>query len=229
MTRTVLVLALAGCGAEGRRSMTVPVTAGGAGAEPFAASDGGTVALSEASIAFSDLRLEEPAADEGATARVFRLLSPIQAAYAHPGHDYPGDVTGELLGAFTVDLLADDQDLGGALCYEGRYATGRVSLAGTAAILAGTHTGPGGDRAFRFVVPAEQDIIGIPFEVDLSADAPPTSIGLGFDPAKALQFVDWTGDDGDGDGVLTVADGTFANTATFGVVATPTWSLTETP
>lgn len=49
---------------------------------------------------------------------------------------------------------------------------------------------------------------------------------LGVDLAHALSFVDWTTPDADGDGALTEADGALANTVLFGVVATPTFTLT---
>lgn len=188
-----------GCSLGSRSQVDVPVWAGGTGLIPEG------VTLTEASVTFSDLRLEEPAA----VAWLDRW-SPISTAVAHPGHDYPGDVGGELLGTFTLDLLAPDVKLGDAACYTGAYATGRVSLAGTAAILAGEHLG----EPFRFEIAADQDIVGIPFDVELTEQAPFGAIELRFDPASALAYVDWSAPD------------TWANAALFGVVATPTWSLT---
>jgi len=213
---------VAGC-IDPRLAMDVPVVAGGADAADLTTSDGGTVLIEEATVTFGDLRLEQPAVT---VASVLRALSPIQAAYAHPGHDYPGDVAGELLGTFTVDLLAEDAELGDAACYEGDYATGRVSLAGIAALVAGTYTNAAGDsRPFRFEVTADQDIVAIPFETTMSLADPPEAVSLRFDLAAALAYVDWTAPDTDGDGTLTIADADYDNTVRFGIVATPSWSL----
>lgn len=201
--RFALMLAVSGCTVADRALVEIPVRVGGTGALPPG------VTLTEATVTFSDLRLEEPPAS---TAWLERL-SGVSAAYAHPGHDYPGDVAGELLGTFTVDLLAADASLGVAPCYEGTFATGRVAVAGTVAVLAGEHDG----ASFRFEVAAEQEIIGIPFAVTLDDAAPWSSIDLRFDPARALSFVDWG------------APEEWNNEALFGVVATPTWSLEVVP
>jgi hypothetical protein len=218
------VLALgAGC-VEPRVTIDVPIVGGGTGVVELATVDGGAVTFDEVQVTFADLRLEEPA--ESSVASALRALSPIQAAYAHPGHDYPGDVAGELLGTFTVDVLAPDSELGVARCYEGAYATGRVTLAGAVAAISGTYTSAAGDAwPFRFEVDADQEIAGIPFEATMSAGDPPTSVDVRFDLHGALSHVDWTAPDTDADGALTNADETYSNTVRFGVVATPSWTL----
>ncbi len=220
----LLAITTTGCTVDDRALLEVPVLAGGTDAE--LATSGGTVVLSEASVTFSDLRLEEPSALDLAS-RVTNALYP--AAYAHPGHDYPGDVAGELLGTFTVDLLAEDAELGSALCYEGPYATARIGLEGAVSTLVGDFVdGQGVAHPFRFEVDASQPVTGIPFVTELSAEGAPAAIELRFDPEQALRYVDWTPDE-DGDGLLTGIDGTFANTVRFGVVATPSWSLVVAP
>lgn len=223
--RLVTVTALlGGCVIEERLTLDLPVIAGGTGVTTLETADGGTVVLEEAVVRFADLRLEEPAQDVAGT--LFRALSPISVAYAHPGHDYPGAVAGELLGEYEVDLLADDVELGVAPAYEGRFATGRVAIAGEVAVVAGTHTAPDGVvRPFRFAIGAEQEIVGIPFVERMSVTDPLAAVELRFDLADALSYVDWTAADTDGDGLLTEADDTYGNTVRFGVVATPTWSL----
>jgi hypothetical protein len=220
----VLLLAwvMAGCGGPGRVLLDVPVWGAATGPLVFDV-EGGEVALDRAEVTFSDLRLEEPATD-GATARLARAVWP--AAWAHPGHDYPGDVAGELLGTYTIDLSAPEVELGVAACYDGAYATGRVALSGTAAVLEGTFTPDGGAAApFRFEVAAEQEIVDLPFAVTMDAASPPAAVGVGFDPEAALAFVDWSAPDTDGDGVLTTADAIYDTTVVFGVVSTATWSL----
>lgn len=223
-----LAFGLSGCALEDRFLLEVPVVAGGTGIRQLDAGDGATIALDEASVTFSDLRLEEPPTE--GMASLLSRLSPIQAAWAHPGHDYPGDVAGELLGTFTVDLLGEDQPLGLAPCYEGEYATGRIGLSGTVAVLAGVYRdGAGAERSFRFEVEADQAITAIPFDEIVSASAPPERLELRFDLWSALKFTDWSVPDADGDALLTMADPPYDNTVRFGVVATPTWSLSLVP
>ena len=74
-----------------------------------------------------------------------------------------------------------------------------------------------------------EDVARIGFDAGITAAAPPSGITLAADPAHALAFVDWRTPDADGDGTLTTADGALANTALFGLVATPTWTLTLEP
>jgi hypothetical protein len=229
MRTTWMVAVLAtGCGFETRVELEVPVRAGSAGDGAAFEAGGGAVTLSEATITFADLRLEEP--PETDVAAILQALSPISVAHAHPGHDFPGAVGCELLGSYTVDLLAEASEIGAGLCYSGAYATGRVALSGAAAVLAGTWDDGAGDvRPFRFEVPADQEIVGIPFEVTIDPEAPPEAIALAFDPALALAFVDWADPDSDGDGVLTLADDPWVHTVAFGVVSTPSWSLAAQP
>lgn len=226
--------------AEDRALLTVPVSFEGSPAD-VAPVDGVTVALTEATVTLSDLRLEGPdalaqrggggekqgppsrrsgsVASQGAPVSWIARLVP--AAAAHPGHDFAGDVAGELLGMWTLDLLADNT-LGDAACYDGEYATGRVSIL-SPAVFAGTAIVDGVATPFRFEVAPDQEITGLPFVTTFAGS--PRTIVLGVDLAHALSFVDWRTLDADGDDTLTTADGAIANTALFGVVATPTWTL----
>lgn len=197
-----------------RELLSVPVTAE-PGEASFASGDA-TVQLTEASLTLSDLRLEAPAE----TARRWTLIS---SAHAHPGHESAGGVFGELIGEWTLDLLGEEVLLGESDCYEGSYATAHLTL--SEATLAGTTTVDGTARAFSLVLSPEQAITGIDFILDLSAEAPPSGLVLSFDLQHALSFVDWRIDDADADGVLTVADGDLGSTAQFGVVSTPTYTL----
>lgn len=224
----MIAVAWLGCSVEDRLPIELPVRAGPLGEAAFTRPDGAEVALTAAVVTFSDLRLEEPAEADGSA--WLRALWPVSEAVAHPGHDPSGSVAAELLGTFTVDLLGDDVPLGVADGYEGAFATGRVHVAGTAASFTGTFTPPGGEPLpLSIDVAADQDVLGIPFPETLDAEAPPASVDLRFDLAAALAFVEAQVVDEDGDGALTAADATFANTVRFGVVATPTWSLTLVP
>jgi hypothetical protein len=213
-----------GCGVvTDREPLTLAVRAGGTGVSTLSPDGGGKVELTTFVVTFSDLRLEEPVS-EGLTARLAPLVVPA-AAWAHPGHDYPGDVAAELLGTWSVDLLAPDVALGEAAGYAGEFATARLVLGGEVARLEGTWTDPDGvTLPFRFVVDATQPITDLPFEATLSADTLQPVVVVRFDVVHALSFVDWSAGDEDGDGVLTEADGSFGNTVQFGVVSTDTWS-----
>lgn len=232
MAKQLLVMSVFGllgaCQYESRALVDIPIEASGASEREWTLDGGGLLAIDEASVTFSDLRLEEPpAADLASLLRSAPLgLWGAAPAYAHPGHDYPGDVAGELLGTFTVDLLAPAQALGAAPCYEGAYSTGRVTLSGTALHIAGSYTSPEGETVPLLLdVDVDQDIIGIPFDAEIAAESPPGAIVVRFDLRRALQFTDWSLPESDGDGEITMADSPYGNTVLFGAVSTPTWSL----
>lgn len=219
----ILSLVLA-CSAEDRALLNIPVTfhASEAEASPV---DGVDITFTTASITLSDLRLEAPA--ETASVWDWSLIS---TAHAHPGHDFAGDVAGELTGTWTLDLLGDDVELGTAACYEGDYATGRLTvLPDPVAVLEGTVTVDGVSLPFRFEEGPDQEITGLDFDPIIDAAQPPAGIDLAVDLGHALSYSDWTAGDTDGDGTLTIADGSFANTVKFGLVSTPTWILTTEP
>lgn len=212
---------LAGC-AEDRTLLGVPVHVAPS-SSTLELAEGVTVELTTASLTLSDLRLEAPAE----TASVRRSWSLIPTARAHPGHDFAGAVAGELTGTWTVDLLGEDTPLGEAACYDGAYATARVHLLPEPlAVLEGIATVQGEARAFSFGLAPDQEITGLPFAVTLDADAPPSGITLSVDLSHALSFVDWTTPDDDGDALLTTADGELGHTVRFGVVSSPSFSIT---
>jgi hypothetical protein len=213
------IFALSACAPEQRASLSVPVEAGGDAASFV--TDDVEITLSEARIELSDLRLERPP-----EVSLRWRLAPIPVAWAHPGHDFSGDTSGELLGDWSVNLLGEPAYLGDALCYEGSYATGRVGLAGEPAlVLAGVALTPSGARDFAFEVQLDDEISGIPFQHELSADSPPSGIGLSVKLAAMLGFVDWDTPDDDGDDILTTADGALGNSVPFGVMSTASYSL----
>jgi hypothetical protein len=217
----LFILHILACGAADRALLTVPMTFAGVAAN-VAPAAGVTVTLTEASVTLTDIRMESPS-------QTALRLPFISAAYAHPGHDFAGDVAGELTGTWTLDMLGEDALLGDA-CYEGDYATARVSVSpDPVTVLAGTATVDGRATPFRFEVAPDQEITGLSFEIAMSADSPPGGLVLSADLAHALSFVDWRTADTDGDATLTTADGALANTVLFGVVATPTWNLTLEP
>lgn len=218
--RWLMASLLVGCTAD-RVLVQVPVEVEPTPAE-LSTDDGTTVRLTAASLVLADLRFEHPATT---TASLWRALSPIPVAQAHPGHDFAGGVGGELVGQWTVDLLGPGSELGVAGLYDGSYATGHLTLpAGGLVILEGTASTGSGERSFRFELEPDHEVTGIPFEVEVVPETPPTRIVLGFDAGHALSFVDWStpaaGEQ------LTLDDGVLRNTVDFGVVATPSYTLT---
>ncbi|MCB9778557.1 MAG: hypothetical protein H6742_08355 [Alphaproteobacteria bacterium] len=219
----MLLLLLATACADTPALVDVPVRLGGASDEiPL---DGDVLlVLDRAEWTLSDLRLEGPQ-------QTARLAPPgpawwLGVARAHPGHEEAGAVEGELLGTWTVDLLDGAVDLGVASVYEGDLATGRITLpAAPGVVVEGTARVGGTSRPFALSLAPDIDVHGIACELSLSADAPPDGLLLSVDLAHALSFVDWSTGDADGDGLLTEADGDVGATARFGVVSTPTYTL----
>jgi hypothetical protein len=208
---------LAACTVDQPALVGVPVSAGGAwtGAATL---DGVPVRLDEASVTFADLRLKAPAAP------VVRFGGFGAAAWAHPGHDFAGDVVGELLGSFTVDLLGEDTPIGEATCYAGATETATIQLAGEVRLV-GVATVDGVDRPFRLIVTEDTLVDGIPFEATIAAESPSPLLVLA-DPAELLSHVDLRTPDADGDGALTIADGVVENTLRFGARSVLAWSIT---
>lgn len=210
-----MFLLLSACAAD-RALLSAPVTLTPAQAD-FVLESGVEISLTGASLTVSSLRLESPAET------AWRRRSLIPAAHAHPGHDFAGAVAGELIGTWTLDLLGESVSLGEAACYEGEYATARLEVLPEPGVqLDGTATVDGEVRDFSFSLAPDQEITGIPFAATLSADAPPSAVLLSVDLAHALSYADWHTDS---DGVLTTADGALENTVLFGMVSTPTYTL----
>ncbi len=208
----ISVLSLAACAHEQRESLSVPTRAIGLDAVTFTSADGVEIQLEEAWIVLADLRLEAPAT----------------TAAKHPGHDFSGATSCELLGAWELDLLGEARELGEASCLDGELATGRVVLAAEPAlVLAGTATlVDETERPFLFELDLDDEITGIPMDAVLDAATPPAGLVLSVSPATMLSFVDWASEDSDGDDLLTTADDLLGNTVPFGVVSTNSFSLT---
>ena len=194
--------------------LSVPVEFEGA---PVALEVGGVeVTLTEASLTLSDLHLSTPA-----QARRWSLLS---TAYAHPGHDFSGDVRGELTGTWTLDLLdPGPTTLGSASLYEGNYETGRIYILEEPA---GILRGSAGGIPVEFPLSLSQEVTGLDFLTTVDAAEPPQRLVLSVDLGHALSYSDWSTPDADGDQTLTASDGLLGNTVPFGVTSTPTWLLT---
>lgn len=124
--RLSMLLLLSACSLDGRAFFELPVTLSTDAVEDEA------IELTEATLGFSDLRLRHH--DQFA-------LNWIPTAYAHPGHEAAGDVVGELLGTWSIDLLDGPTELGVASAIEGPVSWADATLAGPALTLAGTRHG----------------------------------------------------------------------------------------
>ena len=131
-----------------------------------------------------------------------------------------GDVRGELEGAFVVDLLAGTTALGEASFYEGPYETASLLLldapGAATAVLQGSADDGSGSVEFSFAVDHDKTILGIPFEAEVDAAAPP-SVVLTVDPAQILAHLDFAALDSDGDGTITETDEGVLNPLQFGL------------
>lgn len=217
----LLLPLLLGCSQPTRGRVEVPTSASALGDVPsFELDDDTAFELDVATVRFTDVRLEAPPEE------IAWRPSLVRSAHAHPGHDFAGAASGELLGEFEVDLLAGEQELGASMMLEGEYASARLSWPADAAALelAGEVTPPGGDALpFSFEFTEQREITGMELVAEVDVDAPPARLTLKVDLATMLAFSDWTTPD-DGDGTLTETDGVLANTVLFGARTSAAWT-----
>jgi hypothetical protein len=147
------------------------------------------VELSRALLVLDDLRLT--IAGEASTASLWRTLTEhvIGTAHAHPGHFEGGDVTGELPGHFVLNLLEPQGPIGLATLLVGAYRSGNFTFAraepgdglpegdpllGHTAMFVGVASRAGGSTEFSFLIdaPPGRELIGVPFEVDVTESSP---------------------------------------------------------
>lgn len=186
----------AGCAdAREPRRVELPVVVDAGGITPVQTDRGYQVVLSGARLVLD--RLELTIAGEASAASVWRTLADwvIADAHAHPGHFEGGEVTGELPGHFVLDLLQPDAPIGIATLIVGTYRSGNFTfgqagpgdgladgdpLLGHTAMFVGSASKDGSDVEFSFVIdaPPGRELIGAPFEVDVTEASPP---GLRFE------------------------------------------------
>jgi hypothetical protein len=182
--RAVIVASLlAGCsGAEEAARVELPVQVDTGSLVEVQTDLGYEVVLSEARLALENLEFavagEAHASWAGAVADFL-----VPPAWAHPGHDSGGDVTGELRGAFITSWLpAADAALGTATLLAGDYQSVNFTfrragpedglaasdgLLGHTATLRGSATRGGVRREFVAVIDAASGdrLVGVPFAV----------------------------------------------------------------
>ncbi len=132
----LLFTALLGCGGTtGRRVVLHTELETDVGADrTFVTSLGWTVTLDAAAVSTGALYYYdgEPAFTEarpGPVDRFFAALSPIQVAYAHPGHYLAGNAKGQVLSPYSVDLLGGAAMLPDGEGISGEYRSATFSFA----------------------------------------------------------------------------------------------------
>jgi hypothetical protein len=172
----------------------LPVVVDPGGITPVETDLGYHVELSRARLVLD--RLELTIAGEAVTASIWKAMADLllAPAHAHPGHYEGGEVTGELPGHFVLDLL-EPAPMGVATLIVGAYRSGNFTfgqagpgdgladgdaLLGHTAMFVGVASRAGSSLEFSFLVdaPAGRQLIGAPFEVDVTESSPQ---GLGFE------------------------------------------------
>lgn len=188
--------------------------------------DGSSLELQEARLTVADLRLERPVEKQ---ALRWNPLQPTQAL-AHPGHEFSGNVAGELLGTYTLDLLGEPTTLGQAQLYTGQFATAQLHLPGETQgpilTLAGVREYDGARLPVTLTLSLEYEVHGISFEHDITPDSQAAQLVLELDLAHMLSFLDWSAGDENQDGELTLEDPSVYNPLVFGVSSTPSYRIT---
>ncbi|MDJ0762094.1 MAG: hypothetical protein QNJ97_03820 [Myxococcota bacterium] len=211
----------------------LPLTSRGTGLEPCITDLGWRVQVSTFRLAVRDFEFTI----EGETHAkrwlpIKRLLVP--EAMAHPGHDGGGDVTGELLGDFLLDLVGSNgQSLGNAALLEGDYHGANLAfrsaglmdglnsddpIFGHTAYLAGTAQKNDLLLAFTAVIDVSPDtqMVGGLFNLKVREDTVATLVFevLTTDPAEGdtlFDGIDFSALDADGDGAASIVPGQAAH------------------
>lgn len=190
MKRLCILLGVASCaGAEEPVRVELPVAVDPSGMLPVQTDLGYDIELSEARLVIDDLQFTM--AGEAHVVSVWRRVTDtlIPEAHAHPGHYQGGDVTGELLGHFVLDLLdAGNAPMGMATLIVGRYQAANFTfgqagaadgltdgdaLLGHTASLVGQASRAGRNVGFSVVVdaPLGRQLVGAPFEVEVTSSS----------------------------------------------------------
>lgn len=231
--RMFMLIVIAGCApSQEAVHVMLPVTIDGSTVAESTNDLGWTVTLTGARVAASDLQFTIQGEMHGATAWWDGWL--VRRAWAHPGHYAGGDVTGELVGDFVFDWIAEDgAQLGVADVLTGDYngfnftfrragegdglAADDPLLGHTAHFTGVARSGPD-EVAFTAVldVNAGTQMVGGPFELTVSADST-ASIGLQLEATDPVEMksmfdgLDFAALDEDADGQVDIAPGSEAH------------------
>ncbi len=163
-------------------------------------------------LEWATLRLQDVGFEEPDSLSLLHLLNPISAAHAHPGHELDGDLAGEILGTWTLDLLGEPVLLGSAQLFEGDLATAHFDLHQVE--LRGTATLDGTATPFTWTLDFDEEVAGIDAPLSIDADAPPASLCLSIDTAGLLSRAAWNEE-----------PAVLENTLRFGALSTANYTL----
>lgn len=183
-----LSMGSAGCEGTDAARVALPLVVDGTEAREVVTADGWSVALDEARLAIADVRLRRGGEEHASwLTPLSRWLIP--SAHAHPGHTVGGDVVGEALGRYRIDLLADDEEpfaeasvlVTDASALDFTFAPLDDSdLPAHSARFAGTATR--GDEVVRFEALVTQDegrrVEGVPLSLDVTERPAALTFGL---------------------------------------------------
>ena len=156
-------------------------------------------------------------------ASLARRVSAPGVAFAHPGHDPSGPVTGEIIGPWALSPCDGDAPLGVGRGYASPVATGQLTLLGDARLVRGASAAS--PLPIDIAAPLDHPVTGLPLAAKLVDGA---TARLRFDPALTLSVLPTV--DTDGDGALTEADDGALAAFTYGLVNPNSWTLTvESP
>jgi hypothetical protein len=183
---------LTGCSeSQEAKQVELPVVTDGEGLMPVTTDLGYEVELVSARLAADNLQFT--IAGEAHTSfwrQVSDALVPV--AHAHPGHYQGGEVTGELPGHFILRFARGEaQAVGTATLLIGTYHAVNLTLAhasasdveeegdpllGHSAVLTGSATKDGVTIDFEVLIdsPAARDLVGIPFDAEITELGKPT-------------------------------------------------------
>lgn len=227
-----LVAALCSPSGDEPARVTLPVEASGEGLEEITNDEGWTVTLSVFRLAISDIEFTIEG-DTHASSAPGLLDLLIPSAYAHPGHYAGGEVTGELLGDFLLNLMDKEQSLGdGTLLvedYNGANIYFRTTdesdgldkddvLLGHTAHIEGSATKDDVTISFTAILDVEDgtQMVGAPFELTVAEETSGTLTlqVLTLDPFEGdtlLDGLDFEALDEDDDNVVLIEPGSDAH------------------
>jgi hypothetical protein len=227
-TPLLLCIALACSASQEATRVELPVVLDASKLAASTSDLGWTVELTAARLAVTDIQftIQGEMHASGATAWVPRGI--LSRAWAHPGHEAGGDVTGELAGSFVLDWSGHaGMSLGTAEMlvgdYNGMNFTFRAAdasdgladddpLLGHAAHFAGTASKDGVTITFTALLVSNTRMIGAPFELEIT-DATRDTLGIQLlptDPVESRSLfdgLDFAALDDDGDGVVEIVPG----------------------
>ena len=225
----LLPLATALCTPEGDEpvQVTLPMAASGEGLEAVTNAEGWTVAVSVFRLATADFEFTIEGETHASIDHCpWQEVLGIRSAWAHPGHYAGGEVTGELLGNFILDLTDERQPLGDAVLLEEDYNGANLHfriaddtdeldaddpLLGHTAYIEGEATKDDVTVAFTAIVDVEDgtEMVGAPFELTVTEETAGTIVWqvLTLDPSEGdtiFDGLDFGTLDEDGDGLLEI-------------------------